>query len=237
MNGTTSNSPQRLTADNTLLPRRTASTGEWALGGEIAGGLRRAFEVLAAIIALGISLPIMLLIAVIIRLDSPGPAMFRQRRVGLNGRLFWFYKFRTLYADSKERFPALYAYDYSPDEVETLQFKVETDPRVTRVGHWLRKSTLDELPNFWNLLKGDIAIVGPRPEIPEMLKYYTPAQLLKFSVRPGITGLAQTHGRGNLAFQQTIAWDLEYVRRKSLWLDVKIVFRTIKLWLTLDGAF
>jgi lipopolysaccharide/colanic/teichoic acid biosynthesis glycosyltransferase len=179
----------------------------------------------------------MLLVALVIRLDSPGPAMFRQRRVGVNGRLFWFYKFRTLYADARERFPELYSYDYSREEVQTLQFKVENDPRVTRVGHWLRKSTLDELPNFWNLLKGDIAIVGPRPEIPEMLKHYTPDQLLKFSVRPGITGLAQTHGRGNLAFQQTIAWDLEYVRQKSLWLDMRIIVRTLKLWLTLDGAF
>ena len=121
--------------------------------------------------------------------------------------------------------------------MQTLRFKVERDPRITRVGQWLRKSTLDELPNFWNLLKGDIALVGPRPEIPEMLKYYAPEQLPKFSVRPGITGLAQTHGRGNLAFQQTIAWDLEYVRRKSLWLDIRIILRTLRLWLTLDGAF
>ena len=128
-------------------------------------------------------------------------------------------------------------HNYSHDEILRLQFKVEEDPRVTPAGRWLRRSTLDELPNFWNLLTGDIAIVGPRPEIPEMLKHYTPDQLLKFSVRPGITGLAQTHGRGNLAFQETIKWDLEYVRHKSLWLDIKVIFRTARMLVTLDGAF
>jgi lipopolysaccharide/colanic/teichoic acid biosynthesis glycosyltransferase len=179
----------------------------------------------------------MLLIAAIIRWDSPGPAIFRQRRIGLNGRVFWFYKFRTLYADAKERFADLYAYEYSSEEILRLQFKVEADPRITSVGRWLRKSTLDELPNFWNLLTGEIAIVGPRPEIPEMLKHYTPDQLLKFTVRPGITGLAQTHGRGKLAFQDTIAWDLEYVRQKSVWLDIRIIIRTIRMLVTLDGAF
>jgi len=237
MNVDNPSSTQRLTVDNALLPSIPAFDREWTTGEEIASSLSRAFEIVIAAVALLVSSPLMLLIAIIIRLDSPGPAIFRQRRVGANGRLFWFYKFRTLYADAKERFPGLYAYNYSPGEVLKLQFKVEEDPRVTRAGKWLRRSTLDELPNFWNLLKGDIAIVGPRPEIPEMLKHYAPDQLLKFTVRPGITGMAQTHGRGNLAFQETIAWDLEYVRNRSVWLDVKIVCRTLRMLFTLDGAF
>jgi lipopolysaccharide/colanic/teichoic acid biosynthesis glycosyltransferase len=179
----------------------------------------------------------MLLVAIIVRIDSPGPVMFRQHRVGKDGRLFNFYKFRTLYADAQERFPELYRYQYTQDEIEQLQFKREEDPRVTRAGTWLRKSTLDELPNFWNLVRGDVAIVGPRPEIPEMLKYYTPDQMIKFSVRPGITGLAQTMGRGRLKFQQTNAYDVEYVKKRSFWFDCKIVIRTIKLVSRLDGAF
>jgi lipopolysaccharide/colanic/teichoic acid biosynthesis glycosyltransferase len=197
----------------------------------------RAVEIAIALGALALTWPIMLLVALVIRLDSRGPALFGQRRVGLHGRHFTFYKFRTLYVDARERFPELYAYAYTAEEVRTLKFKREADPRVTRMGRWLRKSTLDELPNFWNLLKGDIALVGPRPEIPEMVPHYQPQQLAKFSVKPGITGLAQINGRGNLAFQQTIAYDLEYVRQKSAALDLRIIARTIRLLATFDGAF
>jgi lipopolysaccharide/colanic/teichoic acid biosynthesis glycosyltransferase len=199
--------------------------------------LQRLVEILVASVVLVLSSPIQLLVAIIIRLDSPGPALFRQTRVGLDQRPFVFYKMRTLYFDARERWPELYAYRYTPEEVKTLRFKREEDPRITRAGRWLRKSTLDELPNFWNILKGDMAIVGPRPEIPQMLPYYTKEQKLKFTVKPGLTGLAQTNGRGNLSFQETIAWDLEYVRNRSFWLDVRIVLRTALLVTRLAGAF
>jgi lipopolysaccharide/colanic/teichoic acid biosynthesis glycosyltransferase len=197
----------------------------------------RVVEIVVALLALIVTFPVMLVVALIIRLDSPGRALFVQKRIGRNGKIFRFRKFRTLYADAQERFPELYRYQYTPKEIEELQFKREDDPRVTRVGTWLRKSTLDELPNFWNLLKGDVAIVGPRPEIPEMLPYYSPDQLIKFSVKPGITGLAQTCGRGRLKFVQTNFYDVEYVKHKSFLLDCKIVWRTIRLVLKFDGAF
>jgi lipopolysaccharide/colanic/teichoic acid biosynthesis glycosyltransferase len=230
-------STSALTLDDVFMTSIPAAQREQSAWQDLGLLLQRTAEVLIAAAALIVTSPIMLVVALIIRFDSPGPVIFRQRRVGMNGRVFMFYKFRTLYADAKERFPELYAYAYTPSEVVNLKFKREEDPRITRAGRWLRKSTLDELPNFWNLLKGDIAIVGPRPEIPEMLKHYTPDQLLKFAVRPGITGLAQTHGRGNLAFQKTIAWDIEYVKNKSLWLDLKIIVRTVRMLTTLDGAF
>jgi lipopolysaccharide/colanic/teichoic acid biosynthesis glycosyltransferase len=197
----------------------------------------RATEILLAATLLLLTLPLMLIIAVIVKLDSPGPAVFRQIRLGRHGQLFRFAKFRTLYVDARQRWPELYAYRYTPDEVAALYFKLKNDPRVTRVGRWLRKSTLDELPNLWNVLVGEVALVGPRPEIPEMLPYYTAETLAKFSVRPGVTGLAQVRGRGDLSFRDTVALDVEYVHTRSLKLDVDILARTLCCTLLRKGAF
>jgi lipopolysaccharide/colanic/teichoic acid biosynthesis glycosyltransferase len=197
----------------------------------------RIFEILIVLPALVVTLPIMLLIALIIRRGTPGPVLFFQERVGLNQKPFIFIKFRTLYADAKERFPELYAYSYSEDELHNLRFKVEDDPRVTPQGKWLRRTSFDELPNFINVLKGEVALVGPRPEIPEMLPYYKGKMLRKFTVRPGITGLAQVSGRGRLGFLDTVNADLEYVDKKNLFLDLKILFKTFFMIITRDGAF
>jgi lipopolysaccharide/colanic/teichoic acid biosynthesis glycosyltransferase len=173
----------------------------------------------------------------LIRRDSPGSAVFRHERVGMAGRLFRFTKLRTLYADAKRRFPHLYAYQYGPSQIEELCFKVPDDPRVTRVGKWLRRSTLDELPNFWHVLTGEMALVGPRPEIPEMLPYYTEEEILKFSVRPGITGYAQISGRGRLRFREMAKLDVEYVKERNFWIDLKVIWRTLYLIVRRDGAF
>jgi lipopolysaccharide/colanic/teichoic acid biosynthesis glycosyltransferase len=197
----------------------------------------RMLECVIALCMLILTAPIMLALAVAVAMDSPGNPLFRQYRIGRGGKLFRFIKFRTLYADARQKFPHLYAYRYTAEEIEHLCFKVTNDPRVTRLGCWLRRSTLDELPNFWHVLTGDMALVGPRPEIPEMLPYYPEETLLKFSVRPGITGLAQISGRGRLRFLETARLDVEYVRRRSAALDVKIMLRTLYLILRQDGAF
>ncbi len=197
-------------------------------------------EVVERSVALGclvLSAPIMLALAIYTRLDSQGNPIFWHYRVGKSGKLFRFYKFRTLYADAKNRFPERYAYRYTPDDLDALRFKVEDDPRVTRAGRFLRRSTLDELPNFWNVVKGDMALVGPRPEIPEMLQYYRPECLIKFCVKPGITGLAQVSGRGRLLFRTTEELDVRSVLERSPVNDVKIMFRTIYLIFKMDGAF
>jgi lipopolysaccharide/colanic/teichoic acid biosynthesis glycosyltransferase len=199
--------------------------------------LQRAAEIVIAAFALVITSPIMLMMAILIRRGTPGPALFFQDRVGLDERLFRFVKFRTFYADARQRFPELYAYRYSPKELQDLHFKVEKDPRISPQGHWMRKSTLDELPNFWNVLTGEMALVGPRPEIPEMLPYYKGEMLLKFAVRPGVTGLAQISGRGRLGFYETVDLDVEYAKTRSFWLDLKIIFMTIHKIVTHDGAF
>lgn len=235
--------------------------------GEIAARLcYRTTEILFSFVALLLSLPIMLALALVIKLDSPGPALFFQKRVARSRRLkgksvldekqctivdpkflpekeYWvpntfrFVKFRTMYADARERFPDLYDYNYNEEQLQTVQFKMEDDPRVTRVGKWLRTTTLDELPNFWNVLTGDMRLVGPRPELPEMLFNYRPEQMIKFTVKPGITGLPQINGRGRLSLQQTIAYDMEYVDGKSVVLDLKILAKTLWKVLTRHGAF
>jgi lipopolysaccharide/colanic/teichoic acid biosynthesis glycosyltransferase len=199
--------------------------------------LVRLFEIIVALVMLVLSAPAMLIEAFIICRGTPGPALFFQTRVGSLGTPFQFVKFRTLYNDARERFPELYAYQYEPHELATFKFKIEEDPRVTPQGKWLRKTSLDELPNFWNVLKGDMALVGPRPEIPEMLPYYRGEMLWKFAVRPGITGLAQISGRGRLSFKETVALDVDYVRRRSFFLDLQIIAKTVYLCVMRDGAF
>src|SRR5882762_9345991 len=187
---------------------------------------QRVVESLIAIVALVITSPIMAAIAVIIRAGTRGTALFWQVRVGKNEELFRFVKYRELYR-----------YKYTDDQLRKLKFKAEDDPRVTPQGEWLRKSTLDELPNFWNVLRGDMALVGPRPEIPEMLPYYEGEMQLKFKVRPGITGLAQISGRGRLGFYETVEFDVEYVKKRSFKLDLKILLLTMYKIATRDGAF
>jgi lipopolysaccharide/colanic/teichoic acid biosynthesis glycosyltransferase len=151
--------------------------------------------------------------------------------------MFRFWKFRTMYVDARERFPELYRYEYTPAEVESLVFKLADDPRLTRVGWWLRRASLDELPNFINVLKGDMSLVGPRPDIPEMLRYYKDWQKTKFLVKPGITGYAQTNGRGLLSFQRTLREDVQYVLERSFLNDLRVFVKTV--WVTVKriGAF
>ncbi len=142
-----------------------------------------------------------------------------------------------MYHDARSRFPEYYAYQYSFDNFHSQFPTILDDPRVTRVGRILRKLSLDELPNLWSVVVGDMSLVGPRPEAPEVLQYYSPEEMTKFTLRPGITGLAQISGRGLLNWGETIALDLEYVRTRSIALDLKIILLTVKRVLTRHGAF
>jgi len=209
-------------------PEKAEAVGDFPL---------RCFEATFAFLVLFFTLPLQLFIALLIKIDSPGSALFMQYRLSKDTRPFKFVKFRTMYVDARERFPDLYAYNYNAQEIECLCFKVQNDPRVTRFGRWLRKTSLDELPNFWNVLTGDMALVGPRPEIPEMLPYYRGDDLLKFAVRPGVTGFAQTDGRGHLSFRETVRMDVAYVKARSLSTDIRVMIRTAKMVLTRRGAF
>jgi lipopolysaccharide/colanic/teichoic acid biosynthesis glycosyltransferase len=196
----------------------------------------RVFEISVAVFVLVVSAPVMVLIAILVRRGTPGPAIFRQQRIGINGKSFTFLKFRTHYVDSKERFPEWCAYQFGEDTSQ-VRLQEKDDPRVTPQGKWLRRTSLDELPNFWHVLTGDMALVGPRPEMVEMLPYYNHRTLAKFSVRPGITGLAQVSGRGKLTFTETVDLDLQYVRTRSVRRDCHILFRTFLMVIQADGAY
>jgi len=199
--------------------------------------LLRLIEMVVAGLVLLISSPLLVVIAILIRRDSKGPVLFRQTRLGMHQEPFTLFKFRTFYADARERFPDLYDYRYERDQLQNFTFKKRDDPRTTPIGRVLRRTSLDELPNFWNLLRGDMALVGPRPEIPELLPYYEGEMLDMFTVRPGITGLAQVSGRGDLDFLETVRQDVEYVHNRSLRLDLKIIGLTIVQCLRMEGAF
>lgn len=173
------------------------------------------------------------------------------------GKPIYLYKFRTMNVDSRERFPDLYRYEYREGELDSVPIKVlvghrrvagngeqfehaenpGNDPRVTRVGNWLRRTSLDELPNFLTVFRGDMSLVGPRPDIMENVRWYHPGHRLKLRVKPGVTGLAQVNGRGNLSFHDTNELDVEYVRNRSLVGDIRIILKTIRVTLTREGAF
>jgi lipopolysaccharide/colanic/teichoic acid biosynthesis glycosyltransferase len=228
-----------MAAPRQVLEREPIQVVEFALPEESRAAYyaQRVVEWLIAVVVLVITAPVMAVITAVIRAGTKGPALFKQIRVGKNQQPFRFVKYRTLYADARTRFPELYRYKYTSDQLREFKFKVMNDPRVTPQGEWLRKSTLDELPNFWNVLRGDMALVGPRPEIPEMLPYYEGEMQLKFRVRPGITGLAQISGRGRLGFYETVKYDVEYVKNRSFRLDLKILLITIYKIVARDGAF
>ncbi|HYM10507.1 MAG TPA: sugar transferase [Bryobacterales bacterium] len=195
--------------------------------------IKRVADVILSAIMLLLAAPVMALIAVAIRLDSRGPALFSQLRVGHNGRRFRIWKFRTMAADAEARQPELEPLN----EVRGATFKIRLDPRVTRVGRWLRSSSLDELPQLVNVLAGDMSLVGPRPlPLRDVARLREDWQRRRFSVRPGLTCLWQAGGRHALGFEDWMRLDLHYIDHWSLLLDLKILFRTLPAWWTGAGA-
>jgi len=185
--------------------------------------LKRAVDIAMSAIALIITLPFCLVCAVALRLDSRGDTFYRSWRVGKKGRKFVCYKFRTMVENAdelKDRFVHL-------NEREGLLFKITNDPRVTRVGKILRKYSIDEIPQFWNVLKGDMSLVGPRPPVISEYEQYNLEQLRRMDVMPGITGLWQVSARHDPSFENYVAWDLEYIENWNLWLDLKIMLQTL----------
>jgi lipopolysaccharide/colanic/teichoic acid biosynthesis glycosyltransferase len=202
--------------------------------------LSRALDVALAAALLVLLSPLMLLIALAVRLDSPGPVLYRQRRLGLTLRPFTLNKFRTMqHGASHDAHRAyvlsLIAGQDTPRGNGSI-YKLTEDERVTRVGLLLRRSSLDELPQLWNVLRGEMALVGPRPPIPYEVEHYPAHWFERFAVKPGLTGLWQVSGRSQLTLEQMVALDVEYVRRRSPWLDLSILARTLPVVLSGRGA-
>lgn len=201
----------------------------WTLGRRFA---KRSFDVVFALAALVLLAPLLALVALAVRLDSPGPVLYRQRRCGHHGCSFEVLKFRSMVADAD-----LLLEELKPrNECDGLLFKIRADPRITRIGSVLRRFSIDELPQLVNVVKGEMSLVGPRP-LPAAAEDFGPVGGPRHAVRPGITGCWQVSGRSDLPYQKVIEMDLGYIRRSSFWTDVVLLLRTVPAVLGGRGAY
>ena len=192
--------------------------------------VKRLIDILGGLVGSLITIVITPFVAIAIRVDSPGPIFFAQTRIGKNGRRFKIYKFRSMYIDAEARKKELEA----QNEMHGLMFKMENDPRITRVGKFIRKTSIDELPQFFNIVRGDMSLVGTRPPTEEEFEHYNSHYRRRISMTPGLTGLWQISGRSEIVdFDEVVKLDLEYIDNWTLGLDIKILFRTV--WVVLTG--
>lgn len=214
--------------------------------------LKRSTDIVVTSAALLLLLPLMLFIAVLVKLDSPGSAFFIQKRVGSkrkveNGEIKWevttfpMFKFRSMKQNADQSLHQAHIKAYAEgqlkgDKADSAQFKLKEDPRITRLGKFLRKTSLDELPQLLNILRGEMSLVGPRP-VPEYeVAYYEPAHFERLEALPGMTGLWQVYGRGRVTFDEMMEMDIEYVRTRNLWLDIKLLLATVPAAVRGEGA-
>ena len=207
--------------------------------------LKRGIEIIGSLFGLILFLPIMVVTAIVIRVTSPGPIIFKQIRLGKKGVRFSFFKFRSMYANIDDKIHREYVADLIKGNLEKINqgddgnpiYKMKSDPRITMVGKFIRKTSIDELPQFINVLKGEMSLVGPRPPIPYEVEKYEPWHLRRIlEVKPGITGLWQVDGRSKTSFDDMVRLDLRYVQNWSLWLDLKILLKTVKAVIHPKGA-
>ena len=195
--------------------------------------IKRIIDIIGGIVGSIISAPIILVTAIPLLLESPGPLIFKQQRIGKNGRVFNIYKLRSMYVDAEERKKEL----MKNNKMNGHMFKMDNDPRITKVGRVIRKLSIDELPQFWNVVKGDMSLVGTRPPTVDEFEKYESHHKRRLSLKPGITGMWQVSGRSNIQnFEEIVALDCEYIDNWSLWLDIKIMLKTVWVVLTHKGA-
>jgi lipopolysaccharide/colanic/teichoic acid biosynthesis glycosyltransferase len=203
--------------------------------------LKRLMDILGGAVGLLLTGIAYIFVAPAIKKASPGPVFFKQQRVGKNGRIFHIYKFRSMYLDAEERLKELMA----QNEMQGLMFKMENDPRIIGsekgpgkgIGNFIRKTSIDELPQFWNILKGDMSLVGTRPPTVGEYEQYDLHHKIRLSMKPGLTGMWQTSGRNEITdFEEVVKLDAEYIQKWSIWLDIKLLFKTVKVVLERKGS-
>ena len=185
---------------------------------------KRFFDIVLSLLGLIILSPVFLCVALAIKIDDAGPAFFKQKRVGKNGRYFYIYKVRSMYQDAEARKAEL----MEKNEMKGFMFKMTDDPRITKVGKFIRSTSIDELPQFWNVLKGDMSLVGTRPPTVDEFKQYEARHKRRLSMKPGLTGLWQVSGRSNIEdFEEVVRLDCEYIDNWSIQLDIQIILKTV----------
>lgn len=194
---------------------------------------KRFFDILASLIGLIILSPVFLIVAIAIKIDDGGPVFYNQERIGKNGKEFKMYKFRSMKVNADQELKKL----IHKNEVDGAMFKMKDDPRITRVGKFIRKTSIDEFPQLLNVLLGQMSIVGPRPPLPREVKMYTDYDWQRLYVRPGCTGLWQVTVRNSVGFHEMVNIDLEYIQKRGFWLDIKIMFKTIKIIFVPNSAY
>ena len=195
---------------------------------------KRCLDILGASFGIVLLLFVFVIIAILIKFeDRKGPVFFKQKRIGKNGNEFYMYIFRSMVTDAELKLKDL----LEQNEVSGAMFKMKEDPRVTKIGKLIRKTSLDELPQLWNVLKGDMSLVGPRPPLPREVEEYTTHDRQRLLVTPGCTGLWQVSGRSNLSFEEMVNLDLYYIKKRTVIMDFKIIAKTIKVLFGSDNAF
>jgi lipopolysaccharide/colanic/teichoic acid biosynthesis glycosyltransferase len=194
----------------------------------------RSFDLFVAAMALLILAPLLLIVVCCIVIDSPGAIFYSQKRVGINGRIFDFWKFRSMVVNAEQQKDALISDRGAADSV---RFKMKQDPRITRVGRFIRKYSIDELPQLWNVLKGDMSLVGPRPPVPKEVNIYSSSDRRRMRIIPGITCIWQVSGRSEIPFEEQVKLDEDYILSASFWTNVKLLLRTIPAVLFGKGAY
>ncbi|MGG0750468.1 sugar transferase [Priestia megaterium] len=196
--------------------------------------LKRTFDITGALLGIIFLSLVFFIVAVLIKLEDPkGPIFFSQKRIGKNGQEFHMYKFRSMVTDAEARLQDLLKHN----ETTGAMFKMKNDPRVTKIGRFIRKTSIDELPQLWNVLKGDMTLVGPRPPLQREVAEYTGYQLQRLLVTPGCTGLWQVSGRSNIGFEEMVELDLSYIQSRTFFMDIKIIFKTVTMLFGSKGAY